>query len=210
MNKKGFTLIEILSVIAIIAILAGIVFPMIGGSRERAMATQSLSNLRSIGQALQLYAQDNRMILPAAASDGNDSGIMWSGEIHPYLAHNEFTGYGNLHEALYCPVYKNSDDYNPAQPWRTGYGMNYRLYRPSEMGATQTRYSLLRINEESRGQPVVVVGSAPDWHLNFQRFSNYFNTDRESLTRYSGKGHYLFLDGSVEAMSPQEAQTRAL
>jgi len=56
--KRGFTLIELLVVIAIIAILAAILFPVFAQAREKARQTSCLSNIKQIGTAWQMYAQD--------------------------------------------------------------------------------------------------------------------------------------------------------
>lgn len=58
MRSKGFTLIELLVVIAIVAILAAILFPVFAQARERARATQCISNLRQSATAVLLYVQD--------------------------------------------------------------------------------------------------------------------------------------------------------
>jgi len=63
--KKGFTLIELLVVIAIIAILAAILFPVFAQAREKARATQCLSNVKQIGLSLMMYVTDNDECLPS-------------------------------------------------------------------------------------------------------------------------------------------------
>src|SRR5438876_9360749 len=58
MRRRGFTLIELLVVIAIIAVLAAILFPVFAQAREKARAAGCTSNLKQIGTAIQMYAQD--------------------------------------------------------------------------------------------------------------------------------------------------------
>ena len=62
---RGFTLIELLVVIAIIAILAAILFPVFAQARDRARMTACLSNMRQIGSALMMYAQDYDETMPS-------------------------------------------------------------------------------------------------------------------------------------------------
>ncbi|MES2465322.1 MAG: DUF1559 domain-containing protein [Armatimonadota bacterium] len=68
--RRAFTLIELLVVIAIIAILAAILFPVFAQAREKARQTACLSNLKQMGNAVMMYAQDNDEILPATGWQG--------------------------------------------------------------------------------------------------------------------------------------------
>jgi len=65
-GERGFTLIELMIVVAIIAILAGILIPNFVNARAQAQTAACESNLRSIATALELYYADNQ-IYPAAA-----------------------------------------------------------------------------------------------------------------------------------------------
>lgn len=56
--RRAFTLIELLTVIAIIALLAAILFPVFAQAREKARQTQCLSNLKQIGVALTMYREN--------------------------------------------------------------------------------------------------------------------------------------------------------
>ena len=58
-RKLGFTLVETLVVISIIAVLAGLLFPVFASARRSARRTVCISQLRQIGLALQMYRQDN-------------------------------------------------------------------------------------------------------------------------------------------------------
>lgn len=66
----AFTLTELLTVIAIIGILAAILIPTVGRVREAARASQCASNLRQIGLGISLYAGDHRGVMPGPISSG--------------------------------------------------------------------------------------------------------------------------------------------
>ena len=61
---RAFTLVELLTVIGIIAVLAALLLPVLGRTKESARATVCLSNLHQIGIALQIYVQENNNKLP--------------------------------------------------------------------------------------------------------------------------------------------------
>jgi len=92
-NKmSGFTLIELLVVIAIIAILAAILFPVFSRAREQARKTACLSNMKQIGTALMMYAQDWDESLPfyrppcwAGRRAQPGDGLYWPEQLYPYI-----------------------------------------------------------------------------------------------------------------------------
>jgi len=69
--KKAFTLVELLVVIGIIAILIGLLLPMMGRSRSRAVSLYCMSNLRQIGQAAFIYAGESKGFFPQACFEGS-------------------------------------------------------------------------------------------------------------------------------------------
>ncbi|MGC8553401.1 MAG: type II secretion system protein [Phycisphaerae bacterium] len=70
--KSGFTLVELLVVISIIAILIALLLPALGKARDFAEQTVCASNLRQIGTGIQAYADEYQdAILPASYTDGN-------------------------------------------------------------------------------------------------------------------------------------------
>ena len=82
--RSGFTLMELLIVIAIIGILAGMLFPAVNYVREKARKDECLNNLRQWGVALQGYLDEHRGRFPSyeadlAKADG------WFNVLPPYL-----------------------------------------------------------------------------------------------------------------------------
>lgn len=72
LNKKGFTLIELMIVIAIIAILAAILVPNFVKARAQGQLTACKSNLKNIGTAMEMYASDhNGRYIPTGALAGS-------------------------------------------------------------------------------------------------------------------------------------------
>lgn len=68
MRKKAFTLVELLVVISVIAMLMGILLPVLNKARQSGKSTVCKANLHSIAVAFRMYLDDNRNLMPDAAS----------------------------------------------------------------------------------------------------------------------------------------------
>jgi len=77
MRKRGFTLIELLVVMVIIALLVGLLLPALARAKEEARKTQCRSNLRQIGMAMFMYANDNGGYHPSYGGSSGDLTPGW-------------------------------------------------------------------------------------------------------------------------------------
>jgi prepilin-type N-terminal cleavage/methylation domain-containing protein len=69
MRRAAFTLVELLVVLAIVAVLAALVTPAVGTAIERGRAAKCVNNLRQIGVAFQQYAADHDYRFPAIETE---------------------------------------------------------------------------------------------------------------------------------------------
>jgi prepilin-type N-terminal cleavage/methylation domain-containing protein len=83
-RHHGFTLVELLTVVAIIALLSAILFPVFAWARESARRTTCLSNLRQLVTAHRLYVQDCDETLPAWFLPGPTGLITWPSFLYGY------------------------------------------------------------------------------------------------------------------------------
>ncbi|MGB7160672.1 MAG: prepilin-type N-terminal cleavage/methylation domain-containing protein [Tepidisphaeraceae bacterium] len=83
-RRKGFTLVELLVVIGIIAVLIAILLPALQSARQQAYTVQCTSNIRQIGQALQMYYVEFKGYVPKPNYTGTQ--LMWHDQLAKYMA----------------------------------------------------------------------------------------------------------------------------
>jgi prepilin-type N-terminal cleavage/methylation domain-containing protein/prepilin-type processing-associated H-X9-DG protein len=184
-RRSGFTLIEMLVVIAIIAVLAGILFPVLSRAREKGRQTACASNLKQIGVALELYAGDAGGFLPQwslvpGADPDPAPAYTWDTVIQSYLRSTA---------VLSCPS--------------------------SSFGRDKRGYALLRCvsgaYRDSPPNPVMTVllcekGNyvAGSWKDAAAENTNQFGNDQPVASatatgcRHNGGNNFLFLDGHAK------------
>jgi len=179
-RNRGLTLVEVLVVIAIIAILAAIIIPVAFKARGKARQTQCLSNLKQIGAALIMYADDHDGYYPRGQYWPWTSVHLWTDAIEPYLKNTD---------VLRCPD-QGSDRY--------GYGYNIAYWGAGDvkdgMHGVQDTYP---VHESWVAEPAETV-----WVVDFGK---YWGCGLEFGTEEPARRHHdgfdvLFVDGHVKWM----------
>lgn len=185
---KRFTLIELLIVIAIIAILAAMLLPALNQARNRAKAIKCLSGLKQCGMALSMYDGDNDGWMPNGMNTA-DYFRNWS----YYLIVNKYLkAESQLHR---CPGVSKELAYNN---YFETYGFRTRgvFYCTKTEKGVQSKVFLLAdsfINQPAKMyQSPVVYQNVVSWE------PAYINL------RHNRRGNLLFLDQHAEAYGDKE------
>jgi len=104
---KGFTLVELLVVIGIIGLLAGLVLPAVRNAQVRAKKMKCAAHLRDIGQALQMWSMDHLEQLPTTSVGGKVADVMK--QLYPGAGSSAVGRYIDDPVVFECPLVHNSD-----------------------------------------------------------------------------------------------------
>ena len=132
---RGFTLVELLVVLVIMAILAAILFPVFAAARASGYKAGCVSNVRQLLQASTMYVSDHdrRLVAARLYTGGSRLGTTWCVALQPYIRNESI---------LICPsdaapqTVSNSDDLPHS------YGINYDLTYVTGFGATNVAWAM--------------------------------------------------------------------
>jgi prepilin-type N-terminal cleavage/methylation domain-containing protein/prepilin-type processing-associated H-X9-DG protein len=133
-SLRGFTMFELLIVIAIVAILSTIAYPVFIGVHERAKALKDINNLRQIGVVTQLYLNDHENVLFSSATswmsqlyqkDGSKYLSSWDVFLSPF-------------DNLVSPRTASDNDANSA----VSYGVNPNIYLPNNTAMSAAKITI--------------------------------------------------------------------
>ena len=143
-ENRGFTLIELLVVIAIIAILAAILFPVFARAREKARQTSCISNLKQLGLAAIMYAQDyDQMNFWFRGRPNTTVRDAFGNVVTPQMMGGP--NYTVVMKAVFQPYIKNEQIfYCPSDRWKTQHTWTYPTPPDTGFGSAVTICSGVR------------------------------------------------------------------
>ncbi|HWL52571.1 MAG TPA: H-X9-DG-CTERM domain-containing protein [Chthoniobacteraceae bacterium] len=199
---------EVLLVIVVAAILAGIFFPLAGRVVQRSQEARCLSNLRQIGLAVFLYAGEHRSQLPP----GQEEGIMWFNLKTSWLG--KYGRATSLDKAplLRCPLDKTASPVADYQFYYS-YGWNSHFLQVHANGLPPYGRSFARLSEAG-GKILFADGlSHAEDPANVAKYPSALavkNVAQRLSRRHRGGVQALFGDGRVVWLGREEAARAVL
>ncbi len=218
-KSKGFSLVELLVVISVIAILAGLLFPVLLRSKRHALQVQCSSNMRQLGRAFDLYLSDWSSVYPSPGGLRGDHNY-WSqtgnGGLVPYIGEN-----GGADTVWCCPELGYWNGYYPARtycmnsylrdPPDIDYPSCIHLKRGCPQGAVEEPRSTILLFE---GIPVTVdVADAYYDYIyrcgNWECVRGWYTARLPKLHTmdswkpwHGNRNNFLYCDGHIKSMEP--------
>lgn len=206
-RSRGFTLIELLVVIAIIAILASLLLPSLARAKEKGRQTACASNLRQIGLAMRMYADDNGGWLPTT-THGTTTNQSWIYQLSSQLA--------NVDRVRICPS-------DPKREQRlSAHASSYTLNEYTAVDLTdpfgKRLESFRKLDSLSKPTLTIVTFEIADSAgvnvMNDHTHSRQWLQGWQTLTadiqpdRHGSSANYLFADSHVESLAAKRLKVR--
>jgi prepilin-type N-terminal cleavage/methylation domain-containing protein/prepilin-type processing-associated H-X9-DG protein len=195
---QAFTLIELLVVVAVIAILAAILFPVFAQAKVAAKKTGSVSNLRQLGMAVAMYAADHEGY-PMHSSVGVQPQTRWADAIFPYVKSEALFVAPGAEPEIVDRVFAHTAAHPEPMLWG-GYGYNYQYLgnsRNPAAGAAALPFAASESMIEYPSQTFAIADTQGGRDASGRRSGTYVIDPPLGSDRGTGRG--LFYAGSAPA-----------